>query len=385
MKPREKIVLLGATGSIGSSTLDIIRQNPERFELIGISGYKNYSRLEKIIEEFSPEIVSIREENKGLIAKFPKVHFLMGEKSLSELASLSEADTVILGIAGIAGLAPTLAAIKNGKKILSANKESIVAAGRIVRDALLQYNNAIIPLDSEHNAIFNIAMKFEKDEIRNITLTASGGPFLKKEITEKTSVEDVLAHPTWDMGNTISVNSATMMNKGFEVIEARFLFDIDYDKIKVLIHPQSLVHGIVELVDGTQILSASPSDMRYPIAAALFYPEIPSQNREQLPRLDLSQKNLGFSLPDFKRFPLLQLAYDCGKEAGLLPTALNAINETIVEAFLERKVNFISLPQMIQRSVLEFSHSFHFSGELSMEAVMEADKFARSLTRKGIR
>ncbi|MGA2141198.1 MAG: 1-deoxy-D-xylulose-5-phosphate reductoisomerase, partial [Brevinematales bacterium] len=257
----ENIVLLGSTGSIGSSVIDVLRSYPSKFRLAGVSAHKNLPKLGKILREFTPELACLSgspEENRDFISQFPSVEFVFGEDGLVSLAGLSSALTVVIGISGIAGLSPTLAAVKAGKRILSANKESIVAAGDIINSALSQAGLFIIPLDSEHNAIFNIYSRLETIFVKNISLTASGGPFLNKTITPGISMDEVLNHPVWEMGKTITVNSATLINKGFEVIEAHYLFHMDYERIKVLIHPQSLVHGIVETIDGTQFMACSP-------------------------------------------------------------------------------------------------------------------------------
>jgi 1-deoxy-D-xylulose-5-phosphate reductoisomerase len=370
----EKIVLLGATGSIGSSVLDVIRSYPSKFKLIAVSCYKNIKKLEAIIKEFSPEIVCLSEENREFTAMFPEVTFVFNEEGLRQVSSLAHADTVIIGIAGISGLLPTLSAISSRKRILSANKESIVAAGPLLVKTLSDTGNFIIPLDSEHNAIFNIYSRIKRNFIKNICLTASGGPFLKKKITARTRAKEVMKHPVWEMGPSITVNSATMVNKGFEVIEAHFLFSMDYDSIKVLIHPQSLVHGIVETIDGTHFLAASPSDMRYPISLGMFYPDVPEQ---KFPSLELSGKNLEFFDPDYNKFPLLKSAYDAGKEGGIIPTVLNAANDTAASAFLKGEIKFIDIPVIVRRVIDCFIKRNLNDSELSLEIIRKTDFEAR--------
>lgn len=371
MDGMEKVVLLGATGSVGASTLDVIRNYPERFHLIGVSGYRNLDRLAGIIDEFRPRAVCLMEENRPFTSRYPDCEFFFGDDGMRDLASLTGADTVVIAVSGLAGLTPTLAAINSGKKILTANKESIVAAGNLVMKELVLHCGKLIPLDSEHNAIFNMVRKYGRREIRSIVLTASGGPFLKKEINESISIEDVLAHPTWDMGNIITVNSATMMNKGFEVIEAHHLFDMDYGRIRVMIHPQSLVHGMAELNDGTHLLFTSPSDMRYPISLAMHYPDVP-ENR--FCELDLFKEPLAFSEPDTGKFPLLKAAYEAGRTGGGLPCVLNAANETAVQAFLEGKISFPSISKLVIRALDHFNPSEPHS----QEEVMETDRLTRS-------
>ncbi len=375
----EKIVLLGATGSIGSSVLDVLRSYPSKFKLIAVSGYKNLKRLEAIVREFSPELVCLSEENPAFTAMFPGVSFVFKEGGLIEASSLRHADAVIIGIAGISGLAPTLAAIDKEKRILSANKESIVAAGALLDTALSKTGNFIIPLDSEHNAIFNIYNRIEKNFIKNICLTASGGPFLRTKITASIKSGEVLKHPVWDMGPVISVNSATLINKGFEVIEAHFLFKTDYDNIKVLIHPQSIVHGIVETIDGTRFMAASPSDMRYPIALGLFYPDIPPQ---KFPSLDLAGKIFEFSDPDYHKFPLLKLSYDAGREGGIIPAVLNAANDEAVLSFLQGRIKFIDIPVIVRRVIDDFVKRNLHERELSLETILKTDLEARTAASK---
>jgi 1-deoxy-D-xylulose-5-phosphate reductoisomerase len=341
---------------------------------MAVSGHKNLKKLEAIIKEFSPDVVCLSTENRDFTGMFPEVYFVFDEKGLIDAASLPDADTVVIGTAGISGLAPAISAIKSGKRILSANKESIVAAGPLLARAMSEKKNFIIPLDSEHNAIFNIYNRIEKNFIKNIYLTASGGPLLNREITARTGKSDVMKHPVWEMGPSITVNSATLINKGFEVIEAHFLFNMDYGSIKVLIHPQSLIHGIVETIDGTNFLAASPSDMRYPIALGLFYPLIPEQ---KFPSLNLSGKNLEFFEPDFKKFPLLKLSYDAGKEGGIVPAVLNASNDTAASAFLDGRISFVDIPVIVKKVLDIYMKRNLKDKELDMEIILNADMEAR--------
>jgi 1-deoxy-D-xylulose-5-phosphate reductoisomerase len=344
----ERLVLFGATGSIGGSALDVIRKFPERFELAGVSGWGNIPRLAEIIGEFRPKVVCLREENPDFTAGYPDVEFLSGGGGLEDLAALDDADTAIMAIAGTAGLYPSLAAIRSGKRLLTANKESIVCAGDIIMREAAAYGNELIPLDSEHNAVFNLLTRFDPGTVAEITLTASGGPFRDKPVDDSVTLEQVLDHPTWEMGQYITVNSATLMNKGFEVIEAHHLFGMGYDQIKVVIHPQSLVHGMVRGSDGTLYMSASPSDMRIPISLAMFFPETPPETN---PKLELPGVSLDFREPDLERFPLLKLAYDAGREGGVMPASLNAANETVVNAFLEGKVRFDKIPELVMKAL----------------------------------
>lgn len=374
----KRVVVLGATGSIGSSTLDIIRQFPEEFTLVGLSGHTQTTKIKSLIEEFHPFMVCLPSLPEW-VHLYPSTTFVTGEKGLLQLASLSETDIIVIGISGLAGLLPTIEAIKAHKRILSANKEAIVAAGPIINQLLYENNQQIIPLDSEHNAIFTLLSHFPRSSIKKIILTASGGPFFRKEASSHTTVDDVLKHPTWNMGSYITVNSATMLNKGFEVIEAHYLFHLPFEQIDVLIHPQSLVHGIVELSDGTNTMVASPNDMRYPIAMAMFYPEIPS-NRDN--SFTLMDKTLEFySVPE-KRFPLLSLAYEVGKKGGMFPLALNALNEEIVSAFLQKKIHFLEIERLISMGIEYFASTEEANLPLSLESLRIAEQKARHIGQK---
>lgn len=375
----EKLILFGATGSIGSSVLDLVRAHPGRFRLAAVSGSRNLSRLEEIVREFRPGAVGLSEDNPEFRRKFPECVFYTGPEGLSKMAVEVDADTVIMAIAGLAGLLPTIASIKSDKKILSANKEAIVAAGDIVNALLDERSKQIIPLDSEHNAVFNLLCRLPRESVDHIVLTASGGPFRNREVTPDITLGEVLSHPTWDMGAYITVNSATMLNKGFEVIEAHYLFRMDYSKIRVLVHPQSLVHGMVRTLDGTEFMVASPSDMRYPIGLAMFYPEFPPN---RFPPLSLAGKTLEFDEVPEGKFPLLHLAYDCGSKGGILPAALNAANEEAVAAFLASRLRFIDIPDTVRTTVEETEKITNWSAKPALEEIIEAGETARRLARK---
>jgi len=374
----KKVVLLGATGSIGSSTLDVIRHYKEEFELLAVSGRSQEKRLQAIIEEFSPRYAALPTPVEWM-QNYPKTEFVFGAESLNTLASLPEADIVVMALSGLSGLLPTIQAILAQKHLLSANKEAIVAAGPLINDHLNATGKSIIPLDSEHNALFLLTRGFESLSIHRLVLTASGGPFYKNPATPQTTIKDVLRHPTWNMGSYITVNSATMLNKGFEVIEAHYLFRRPFEEIDVLIHPQSLVHGIVELTDGTCVMVASPSDMRYPISFALFHPKFPPQ---PLSHFSLTSKPLEFHEVPRNRFPLLWLAYEVGKSGGMLPLALNALNEEIVEAFLSEKIRFIDIENLIQKGIDEFIQSEESRLPLSLENLPIAEQKARFIGKK---
>ncbi len=367
---KQKIFLLGATGSIGSSTLEVIRKYGDFFELVAVSANSNIKKLEHIIAEFKPKYVVLSNE-KVVKPCCDNCKILYGENGFEEVIFSSDVDTIVIAISGIAGLFPTIKAIESGKKVVSANKESLVSAGELVLKYLEKYNQKIFPVDSEHNAIFNVVSKIDQKFIKRIVLTASGGPFLDKEITEKTTIEEVLAHPTWSMGNYITVNSATMMNKGFEVIEAHFLFGLDYDKIDVLVHRQSLVHGMVETIDGTHFMVASPNDMKYPISICLFYPEYPEG---KFKKFDLTDKPLEFLKVNRKKFPLLDFCYTIGKEGGLFTTVLNAVNEYLVDKFLKGEISFKELPDKIMKTTEKYIFSHNLPREYSLQDVFNVDQ-----------
>ncbi len=365
----KKVIMLGATGSIGTSALDIVRQYPRQFKIIGMSANQNLDKMAALLEEFQPSYAVIGQEDSDFTARFPNVNFDFGEQGLLNLIKV-DTDIIIIGIAGMAGLLPTLASIRNDISLLSANKESIVAAGDLIMSKLKKAHLTLLPLDSEHNAIFNQMIRFKKDAIHSIFLTASGGPFLRTPITPQTTKKEVLKHPTWEMGQYITVNSATLMNKGFEVIEAHHLFDMPYNRINVIVHPQSLIHGGIETIDGSQFITLSPSDMRYPIALSMFYPKIP-ENR--FVRHDISTQNLEFEKPDLKRFPLLKLAYKVGNAGGILPAVLNAANEIAVNAFLNDRIRFMDIPVLVSQTV----ESFENQSSPDLETILETDMLSR--------
>ncbi|QJR20789.1 1-deoxy-D-xylulose 5-phosphate reductoisomerase [Brevinematales bacterium NS] len=373
----KKVVLLGATGSIGSSTLEVIRRYPEEFSLIGLSGHSQTDKIRSLVEEFHPSVVCLP-EIPNWASLYPGTTFLSGEKGLGKLASLPEADMIIIGISGLAGLLPTIEAIKAHKHLLSANKEAIAAAGPLINQWLSEAEKQIIPLDSEHNAIFTLLSRFPLNRVKKIILTASGGPFFHTPATPETTVNDVLNHPTWNMGSYITVNSATMLNKGFEVIEAHYLFRLPFEQIDVLIHPQSLVHGMIELSDGTHTMVASPNHMKYPIAMAMFYPDIPPVGENTFA---LAGKTLEFYPVPYERFPLLSLAYEVGKVGGLFPLALNALNEEIVSAFLKGVIHFLDIERLIQKGIELFAATEESLLSLSLDSILPAEQKARTIAR----
>lgn len=328
----KKISILGSTGSIGTSALDVI-SHLNNFKVAGLSANKNRALLEKQAAEFNPDVIAA------------------GASGLSDVSLISKADIVLIAVVGAAGLIPLVNAIKLKKKIALANKEALVIAGGLITELLKKYPAEIIPVDSEHSAIFQCLDGKKKSEISKIILTASGGPFknFSKKILSKVEVSDVLKHPTWKMGKKITVDSATMMNKGFEVIEAHYLFGLPYEKIEVVVHPQSIVHGAVEFTDGSVIAQMGKTDMRIPIQYALTYPE---RKFSTVQKLDLSAVGrLEFFKLSVRNFPCFELALSAAKTGGTMPVVLNAANEIAVNKFLEGKIRFLQIPKFIEKAM----------------------------------
>jgi 1-deoxy-D-xylulose-5-phosphate reductoisomerase len=379
----KNVAILGSTGSIGVSALDVIRKNPERFRVVALAAGRNIKLLQKQIERFRPQLVAVIDDEDAcklrnhIPAKF-KIRIVSHKEGLNEVASFDTADIVISAIAGAAGLNPTLAAIDAGKDIALANKETMVMAGDIVTKRAKKKRIKILPVDSEHSAIFQCLQGQKRENLKKIILTASGGPFLNYSQIQLAAVklQDALKHPNWKMGKKITIDSASMMNKGLEVIEARWLFNLDISKIDILIHPQSIVHSMVEFIDGSLIAQMGIPDMRIPIAYALTYPE---RINNDLPVLDLVKtRNLEFQKPDMKIFPCLKLAYEAGICGGTMPAVLNAANEVAVSAFLAEKINFIDLPLIIDK-VLNNHDSLK---DPSLEDILKADEWARAQTNQ---
>lgn len=352
----KNISILGSTGSIGRNVLDVVHKFPGRFRVVGLAAGRNISLLRDQIEAFNPLLVSVADEELAgdLIQSLPpgwNDRIVVGNAGNERVATLAEADTVVSSIVGAAGLMPTYAGIQAGKNIALANKETLVMAGDLVMEAVREHKVKMVPVDSEHSAIAQSLESGRPEEVNRIILTASGGPFRnlsERELWDVTP-EQALAHPNWSMGNKISIDSATLMNKGLEVIEAKWLFDVEIDSIEVLIHPQSIVHSMVEFIDGSVISQMGIPDMRIPIVYALSYPE---RLRMKLPRLDLAKsQDLSFSSPDYSRFPALKLAYQVCKRGGILPAVLNAANEVAVAAFLDNKIRFPEIALVVAETV----------------------------------
>jgi 1-deoxy-D-xylulose-5-phosphate reductoisomerase len=379
----KKISILGSTGSIGVSTLDIVAANRDRFDVVALTAGRNLDLLKRQIELFAPQMVAVvAEESAAKLAKMlgttKKPEILHGVPGLIAAATAADASMVVAAIVGSAGLVPTVAAIKAGKDIALANKETLVAAGGLVMEMVKTHDVKLYPVDSEHSAVFQSLQGHRTGDVARIILTASGGPFLHRSLEQlqNVSVEDALAHPNWSMGAKITIDSATMMNKGLEVIEARWLFDTPPESVDVLIHPQSVVHSMVEYVDGCVMAQLGVPDMKAPIAYALTFPErIPSGVRQ----LDLpSLSGLTFFNPDHLRFPALKLAYRSLSEGGSMPAVMNAANEVAVEAFLTGKLSFLEIARFI-----ELTMDAHAARPItSVDEVLQADIWSREKTRE---
>jgi 1-deoxy-D-xylulose-5-phosphate reductoisomerase len=370
------ISLMGATGSIGTQTLDIIREHHEEFKLTALSVGKNIELARKIIIEFQPELVSVQDyhDYNTLKTEFPGVKFTFGEEGLIETAVYEKSDILVNAVLGSVGLNPTLQAIEKGKIIAIANKETLVTAGHLVVEAAKRNHVPLLPVDSEHSAIFQALQGEKEKNIERLILTASGGSFRDRTREElvNVTVEEALQHPNWSMGAKITIDSATMMNKGLEVIEAHWLFNMPYEKIDVLMHKESIIHSMIEFHDSSIMAQLGTPDMRVPIQFALTYPDrmpLPSANR-----LNLAQVGkLHFQEMDVERFRCLKLAYEAGKIGGTMPTVLNAANEVAVAAFLEGKIHFLQIDDLIEKAL-----SIHqMIDHPSLTTIQEVDKETR--------
>ncbi len=381
------IIILGSTGSIGRNALEIISRHPDRFRVVGLGAGSNIELLDKQIRRFKPVAVAVYDTSRAELLKkrlkgWRGITVLSGEKGLKEIVSIGEADFVLSAISGSAGLIPTISAIRNSKTVGLANKETLVVAGEIVMRDAERYSSKIIPVDSEHSAIFQCIENKDKGEIKRLILTASGGPFRGKKYSElrNVSVEEALKHPRWKMGKKITIDSATLMNKGLEVIEAHHLFGIPPERIDVIIHPQSIVHSMVEFCDGSLLAQMSNPDMKAPIAYALTYPERLSDVIHPL-KLD-RVKTLTFERVDKNTFPSLGLAYRALKEGGTMPAVLNTANEVAVEAFLMRRIPFSRIPYVIKK-VMDLHRNNKAISDI--DTVLEVQRWARERAESIIR
>jgi len=375
----KKLSILGSTGSIGIQTLDIVKNNPSEFKLIGLTTNKNIELLKKQIIEFKPEAVGVMDNEKAdLLKKDIDINVYSGIDGIIKIAILNEVDTVVNSLVGSIGVKPTIEAIKNKKNIALANKETLVTAGSVVMEEVRKNNVNLMPIDSEHSAIFQCINGEQIKDINKITITASGGPFKDylKEQLENVSVQDALNHPTWNMGNKITIDSATLMNKGFEVIETHWLYGIDYDNIDVVIHPQSIIHSLVEFRDNSTLAQLSLPDMRLPIQYALSYPKRFDLNANKLNLEEIKQ--LTFEKPNFEFFPCLKYAYDAGKIGGTMPCVLNAANEVVVYAFLNNKIKFLDISKIINKMMQE--HDVIKNPDLNQ--ILDIDKKIKEETQK---
>ena len=347
----KKIAILGSTGSIGTQTLEVVRENKD-IEVLGLAAGNNIKLLERQIREFHPKMAAVWSEERAKElrenVKDLNIKIVSGMEGLIELSVMEESEILVTAIVAMIGIRPTIEAIKAGKDIALANKETLVTAGHIIMPLAKEYQVAILPVDSEHSAIFQSLQGGQEKALHKILLTASGGPFRQKTREEllNIQVEDALKHPNWEMGRKITIDSSTLVNKGLEVIEAKWLFDVSLDQIEVVVHPQSIIHSMVEYVDGAIIAQLGTPDMKLPIQYALYYPE-----RRFLPgdRLDFAAlSKLTFEKPDMETFYGLRLAFEAGKEGGSLPTVFNAANELAVSKFLERKIKYLEIPEIIE-------------------------------------
>jgi 1-deoxy-D-xylulose-5-phosphate reductoisomerase len=374
----KKIALIGSTGSIGTQTLDVLRAYPEEFRLEGLAAGSNIELFAQQVHEFRPRKASVatKELADRIRPQLPDgVELFYGDQGLIEVAAGTDADTVVTAIVGSAGLPATLAAIEEGKHIALANKETLVTAGHLVTELARRKGVALLPVDSEHSAIFQCLNGEHREEVGQITLTASGGSFrdLTREQLKDVTVEDALKHPNWAMGAKITIDSATMVNKGLEVIEAHWLFDLPFEQIEVLLHPESIIHSFVEYRDGSVIAQLGTPDMRVPIQYALTYPHRWTSAAKRLSLAEVGK--LHFREMDFDRFPCLRLAYECGKIGGTATSVYNAANEAAVARFLKGDIPFLQIESIIETALAKHEAQAH----PDLETIREADRWARAL------
>lgn len=373
----KNITILGSTGSIGTNALEVIRQKKDEFNVVAISGHTNYKLVMEQIKEFNPKYVSIGTEEgfRAIKKEFPEVELFFGREGLKKLGELEETDIILTAVSGVIGIEATVEAIKKGKRIALANKETMVAGGAYINRLLKEYPEAeIIPVDSEHSALFQSLSAGRREDVKNLIITASGGSFRgkKRDELEEITVSEALKHPKWSMGKKITIDSSTLVNKGLEVIEAHELFGIDYDRIKVAVHPQSIVHSLVEYKDNAMVAQLGATDMKLPIQLAFTYPE--REESTALEKLDLMKAgNLTFEEPDMETFKGLPLAYRAGKTGGTMPVVFNAANEVAVELFMKEKIKFLEIYDVIEKAM-----DNHMPMEIeNLEIILKVDEETR--------
>lgn len=375
----KKIAILGSTGSIGTQTLDVVREHSDELQVVALAAGSNKERLKEQIKEFHPKLVSLSDEKKAQELKEElageQVEVVCGMEGLIEVAGADSVDVVVTAVVGMMGILPTMEAIKKGKDIALANKETLVTAGHLIIPMAKEYGVSILPVDSEHSAIFQSLQGEPKAALDKILLTASGGPFRGKsaEFLETVTLEDALNHPNWSMGPKITIDSSTMVNKGLEVMEAKWLFGVDYSQIEVVIQPQSIIHSMVQYVDGAIIAQLGTPDMRVPIEYALFYPERRSLSGDRLDFSKLSQ--ITFEKPDYKVFRGLSLAIEAGKTGGTMPTVFNAANERAVAKFLKGEIKYTD----IVRSIEKCMDAHKVSAHPDLEEILATEQWVYSI------
>ena len=375
----KKIAILGSTGSIGTQTLEVVREHADELSVAALAAGRNKERLLEQIKEFHPSLVSLSDEKMALELKKELegtgVEVVAGMDGLIAVAGMEESDIVVTAVVGMMGILPTMEAIKKGKDIALANKETLVTAGHLIIPMAEKYGVSILPVDSEHSAIFQCLHSARKEDVDSILLTASGGPFRGRTLEDlsRVTLEDALKHPNWAMGQKITIDSSTMVNKGLEVMEARWLFDVDYSRIQVVVQPQSIIHSMVQFVDGAILAQLGTPDMKVPIEYALFYPERRSLAGE---RLDFGTlKNITFEKPDYEVFRGLALALEAGKAGGSMPTVFNAANEKAVAKFLKKEIGYLDIIRLIEKCM----DAHKVIADPSLEEILETEQWVYSI------
>ena len=378
----KRLVILGASGSIGMQTIDVVLQHPSEFAITAIGVGRNIEQLQNILKQIDVKVVSVQREEDALklAGMYPDIHFYYGDEGLITLAASDDYDILVNALVGFAGFMPTLAAIENGHDVALANKETLVCGGSLIEKALDKYGRKLYPIDSEHSAVFQALQGNDPEDVKRLIITASGGSFrnLTREQLKDVTVEQALAHPNWSMGAKITIDSADMMNKGFEVIEAHWLFRMPYERIDVLMHPESVIHSMVEYVDHSVMAQLGVPDMRLPIQYALTVPRRWPLNEETLDLAEIAA--LHFSRPDTERFPLLALAYEAGKKGGNLCAVMNAANEAANLAFREGRIPFLMIEEIVIGAVREC----RWDPMDTVEALFEADAWGTAYAQKKI-